>query len=52
MATKNEQLIQARRDYYKNWRKNNKDKIKEYNKKFWSKQADMVVYTQSSENKP
>lgn len=52
MATTNEQLIQARRDYYKNWRKKNKDKIKEYNKKFWLKQADMVVCSLKSENKP
>lgn len=28
-----------RKAYYKEWRKNNKDKIKQYNDRFWKKQA-------------
>ena len=28
--------------YYKEWRKNNKDKIKKYNERFWKKQAEKL----------
>ena len=35
----NEQTLKARREYYKKWRSNNKDKIKEYNKRYWEKKA-------------
>lgn len=31
--------IIARRKYFKEWRDKNKDKIKEYNKKFWLKKS-------------
>jgi len=31
--------IEARKEYYKNWRKKNKDKIKKHNETFWKKQA-------------
>lgn len=31
-----------RKQYYKEWRKNNKDKIKKYNEKFWKKQAEKL----------
>ena len=33
-----EELIhQEKLKYYRNWRKNNKDKVKQYNKNFWLK---------------
>ena len=35
----NEQTLKGRREYYKKWRSNNKDKIKEYNKRYWEKKA-------------
>ena len=32
----------ARKDYYKSWRDNNKDKIKDYNSKYWKKRAERI----------
>ncbi len=29
----------ARREYFRQWRSNNKDKVKEYNKRYWEKKA-------------
>lgn len=31
-----------RKQYYKEWRKNNKDRIKKYNERFWKKQAEKL----------
>lgn len=28
-----------KREYYKKWRANNKDRIKDYNSKYWKKKA-------------
>lgn len=30
---------QAQREYHKQWRDRNKEKIRDYNKKFWAKKA-------------
>lgn len=30
----------TKKNYYKNWRLNNKDKIKQYNSKYWQKRAE------------
>lgn len=36
----NEDLIRNEKlEYYKNWRKNNKDKVKKHNQNFWNKRA-------------
>lgn len=35
----NAQAAEARREYFKQWRSNNKDKVKEYNKRYWEKKA-------------
>ena len=35
----NEQTLKVRREYYKKLMSNNKDKIKEYNKRYWEKKA-------------
>ena len=32
--------IEAKKLYFKNWRNNNKDKIKKHNEKFWKKKAE------------
>ena len=32
-------VTEAKREYFKQWRANNKDKVKEYNKKYWEKRA-------------
>lgn len=34
--------ITAKREYFKNWRKNNKDKVKKHNETFWKKQAEKL----------
>lgn len=34
-----ELIKEEKRKYYKNWRKNNKDKIKKHNKDYWEKRA-------------
>lgn len=31
--------IEARREYYRNWRAKNKDKIRENNRRYWEKRA-------------
>lgn len=36
---KNKAAIDARRAYYKTWRNKNKDKVKEYNARYWAKKA-------------
>ena len=35
-----ENAKQARREYQKNWRKANKEKVKAYNAKYWQKYAE------------
>ncbi len=37
-ATENA-AIQARREYYKKWRAKNKERVREYNRRFWEKKA-------------
>lgn len=54
----NDKIIQAKRDYYKEYRAknkdklneyqreyraNNKDKVKEYNKNYWLKKAKLIT---------
>lgn len=34
-----EQARQKQRDYYKAWREANKEKIKQYNAKYWERKA-------------
>ena len=36
---KQELAKKARTDYYKKWRKENKERIKEYNANYWAKKA-------------
>lgn len=32
----------VKKQYYKRWRDNNKDKIKQYNTKYWQKKAENI----------
>ncbi len=41
------ELIEARRAYKREWRKNNKERIEEHNRRFWAKKAAQM----KSENK-
>lgn len=33
----------ARNDYYRQWRANNKDRIREYNARYWAKRAERMA---------
>lgn len=33
------EIIEARRAYKREWRKNNKERIEEHNRRFWEKKA-------------
>ena len=34
---------QNRREYYRQWRANNKDRIREYNARYWAKRAERMA---------
>ncbi len=34
--------IEAKREYYRKWRQNNKDKIKKHQQNYWRKQAEKI----------
>ena len=38
----NDEAKKVRREYYKIWRDNNKDKIRRYNSKDWEKRAEKI----------
>ena len=40
-----ERIKQAQREYFRKWRANNKDRVKEYNRRYWQK----VIEKQSVE---
>lgn len=41
---------EARRAYFKKWRDNNRDKIKEYNTRYWEKQAEKLNKKEATSN--
>ena len=46
----NNEAKKVRKEYYKIWRDNNKDKIRNYNSKYWEKRAEKIK-NNSNENK-
>lgn len=38
---------QNRREYYRQWRANNKDRIREYNARYWAKRAERSAQSQN-----
>lgn len=38
---------ELRKNYYKKWREKNKEKIKEYNQKYWLKKAQKLVNSEA-----
>lgn len=48
MATSAEE---ARREYYKNWRAKNRDRVRQYNKNFWQRCAEKQQAEENSERK-
>lgn len=44
----NEDLIKAeKRLYFKNWRKNNREKVKEHNARYWEKRVEKKMLQKS-----
>ena len=43
-------ILMAKRLYAKQWREKNRDKIKEYNKRYWKKVADELSKTNETTN--
>lgn len=49
--TKMEELARAERlEYFRNWRANNKDKVRESNRKYWQKRAEKRLQEQTEQN--
>ena len=42
MASVDEKILKARRAYQNKWRRENKEKVKQYNTRFWLKQAEKL----------
>lgn len=38
-----EKAIAARRDYYRRWRKENRDKVRQYNANYWHRKAEQAA---------
>lgn len=45
------EVVEARRAYQKKWRANNKERVREYNRRFWEKQAEKQNVTNESTKK-
>lgn len=39
-STKHEQVTQARRAYQKQWRSKNKERVRQYNQRYWERRAE------------
>ena len=38
----------ARNEYYRQWRANNKDRIREYNARYWKRRAERMAQEQAA----
>ncbi len=36
-------ITEARREYFRKWRKNNPDKVRKHNESFWRKKAQQLI---------
>ena len=43
-------IVEVRKTYYKNWRANNKDKVKQHNLNFWKKKAQQMKLVNDTKN--
>lgn len=41
--------VRNRREYYRNWRANNKERIREYNARYWAKRDERMTREQADE---
>ena len=51
MIELSQQALDARREYQKRWRKANKDKIREINRRYWERRAAKMAEEAQSEQK-
>ena len=42
--------VRNRREYYRKWRANNKDRIREYNARYWAKRAERMSQERAVES--
>lgn len=47
----NDMAIKARREYYRAWRAKNRDKVSEYNARYWAKRAEREAKSAEHEQK-
>lgn len=47
--TRNEQAAEARRAYNNAWRAKHKDRVKEYNRRYWEKRAERLKQSANEE---
>ena len=38
-----EQIKKAKKEYYKKWRENNKEKVKKHNENYWKKRVEKLL---------
>lgn len=42
-------ITEARREYFRKWRKNNPDKVRKHNENFWRKKAEQLIKEDNSD---
>lgn len=45
-----ERVRQVKREYYRNWRRANPDKVKEYQRRYWERKARQINPTNLPDN--
>ena len=40
--------VRNRREYYRQWRANNKERVREYNVRYWAKRAERMMQEQTA----
>lgn len=40
--------VRNRREYYRQWRANNKERVREYNARYWAKRAERMAQEQAA----
>lgn len=47
-----EKAIAAQRDYYRRWRKENRDKVRQYNANYWKRKAEQAARERKGNAQP
>lgn len=51
MARTREEILKAKREYYRKWRAANPEKVAETNRRFWEKKAQQLLEAQENAKK-